>query len=43
MSFGSMVQNDKSKAKFDSQKNYSKVKATGQGQKGQITIKNDCV
>ena len=29
MSFGSMVLNDKMKAKFDAQKNSSKVKVTG--------------
>ena len=35
-----MVKNDKSKAKMGSQENWSKVKVTGQGQRGQIT-KND--
>ena len=34
-----MMQNNKGKAKFDSQKNWSKVKVAGQGQRGQITVK----
>ena len=42
MSFGRMVNNDKSKTKMGSQENWSKVKVTGQGQRGQITIKKDC-
>ena len=37
-----MVKNDKSKTKMGSQENWSKVKVTGQGHRGQITIKNDC-
>ena len=39
MSFGRIVCNDKRKAKFDSQKIWSKVKVTDQGQRGEITIK----
>ena len=43
MRFGRMVYNDdKKKAKLDSQENWSKVKVTGQGHRGQITFKNDC-
>ena len=34
-----MVKNDKSKTKMGSQENCSKVKVTGQGHRGQITIK----
>ena len=41
MSFGRMVQNYKRKTKLDSQEIWSKVKVTGQGFRGQITIKND--
>ena len=33
--------NDKRKAKFISQKNWSKLKVTGQGQRGQKTNKKD--
>ena len=38
ISFGWMVKNYKSKTKLDSQENWLKVKVTGQGHKGQITI-----
>ena len=33
--------NDKKKAKLDSQENWFKVKVTGKGHRGQITIQND--
>ena len=36
-----MVKNDKRKVKLDIQENWSKVKVTGEGQRGQITVKND--
>ena len=39
MSFGRMVKNDKKKTKLVCQENWLKVKITGQGQVGQITIK----
>ena len=42
MSFGRMLKNDESKTKRGSQENWSKVKATDQGHRGQNTIKNDC-
>ena len=42
MTFGRMVKNDKRKTKLDSQENWSKFKVTGQGYRGQISIKNDC-
>ena len=38
-----MEKNDKRKTKLDSQGIWSKVKVTGQGYRGQITIKNDCL
>ena len=41
MSLGRMVKNDKSKTKMGSQENWSKVKVTGQGHRGQKNIKND--
>ena len=34
-----MMQNDKGKVEFDSQKNSSNVKVTGKGHRGQKTIK----
>ena len=41
MRFGRMVWKDKRKAMLDSQKNWSKVKDTGQGYRDQLTIKKD--
>ena len=41
MTFGRMVYNDKSKDKFDGQKNWSKLKVTDEGHRGQMTIEND--
>ena len=43
MTFGRMVHNDKLKAKFNSQKNWSTLKVTGEGHRGQITIENDYI
>ena len=36
-----MVYNDKRKDKFNSPKTWSKLKVTGEGHRGQITIEND--
>ena len=41
MTFGRMVYNDKKKATFNGQKNWSKLKVTSEGHSGQITIEND--
>ena len=38
-----MVKNDNRKTKLNSQKNWSKVKVTGQDHRGQITIKRTVV
>ena len=41
MTFGSIIKNAIRKAEFENEKYQSKVKVTGEGQRGQITIKND--
>ena len=41
MGFGSMVYNAVRKADSENENNWSKVKVTGHGQRGQITIKYD--
>ena len=41
MGHGIMVQNAERKAESKNEKNWSKVKVTDQGQRGQITVKKD--
>ena len=41
MGFCSMVKNAVRKAESENENNWSKVKVTGQGQRGQITMKKD--
>ena len=39
MTFGRMLYNDKKKSTLNGQKNWSKLKVTGEGHRGQITVK----